>query len=91
MKEVWQRISAEPAVATGAVVASINVVAAFGAWTPTPMQLAAVNSALVAIFALLIRATVDHKYGTPVQLRRARPRQARKQAKAPRETEPVQG
>ena len=91
MKEVWQRISAEPAVATGAVVASINVVAAFGAWTPTPMQLAAVNSALVAIFALLIRATVDHKYGTPVQLRRARPRQARKQAKAPRGTEPVQG
>jgi hypothetical protein len=91
MKEVWQRISAEPAVATGAVVASINVDAAFGAWTPTPMQLAAVNSALFAIFALLIRATVDHKYGTPVQLRRARQRQARKPANAPRETEPVQG
>ena len=89
MKEVWQRISAEPAVATGAVVASINVVAAFGVWTPTPEQLAAVNSALAAIFALLIRATVEHRYGTPVQLRRARPRQARKPASPPRETEPV--
>ena len=91
MKEVWQRISAEPAVATGAVVASINAVAAFGAWAPTPMQLAAVNSALVAIFALLTRATVHHKYGTPVKLRRARPRQARKPAHAPRQTEPVSG
>jgi hypothetical protein len=91
MKEVWHRISAEPAVATGAVVASMNAVAAFGAWAPTPMQLAAVNSALVAIFALLTRATVHHKYGTPVKLRRARPRQAHKPAKAPRETEPVSG
>jgi hypothetical protein len=89
MKEVWQRISAEPAVATGAVVASINAVAAFGAWAPTPMQLAAVNSALVAIFALLTRATVHHKYGTPVKLRRARPRQARKPPHAPPEAEPV--
>ena len=44
MKEAWQRISAEPAVATGVVVASINVVAAFGAWTPTPEQLAAVTA-----------------------------------------------
>jgi hypothetical protein len=91
MKEVWQKISAEPAVATGAVVASMNAVAAFGAWAPTPMQLAAVNSALVAIFALLTRATVHHKYGTPVKLRRSRPRQARKPAKAPRQTEPVSG
>jgi hypothetical protein len=89
MKDVWQRISAEPAIATGAVVASINVVAALGAWTPTPEQLAAVNSALAAIFALLVRATVDHKHGTPVRLRRARPRQARKPASPPRETEPV--
>jgi len=88
MKEVWQRISAEPAVATGAVVASINAVAAFGAWAPTPMQLAAVNSALVAIFALLTRATVHHKYGTPVKLRRARPRQERK-PHAPPEAEPA--
>ena len=91
MKEVWHRISAEPAVATGAVVASMNAVAAFGAWAPTPMQLAAVNSALVAIFALLTRATVHHKYGTPVKLRRAQSRQARKPAKAPREAEPVSG
>ena len=89
MQEVWQRISAEPAVATGAVVASINAVAAFGAWAPTPMQLAAVNSALVAIFALLTRATVHHKYGTPVKLRRARPRQERKPPHAPPEAEPV--
>jgi hypothetical protein len=87
MKGVWQRISAEPAVVTGAVVASINVVAAFGAWTPTPEQLAAVNSALAAIFALLVRATVDHRHGTPAQLRRARPRQTRKPASEPRETE----
>ena len=78
MKGVWRRISAEPAVVTGVVVAGINVVAAFRVWTPTPEQLAAINSALAAIFALLIRATVDHRYGTPVQLRRARPRQSGK-------------
>ena len=77
MKGIWQRISAEPAVATGAVVASINVVAAFRVWMPTPEQLAAINSALAAIFALLVRATVDHKHGVPVRLRRARPRQKR--------------
>jgi hypothetical protein len=32
---------------------------------------------------------VDHKYGTPVQLRRARPGQARTPTSPPRETEPV--
>lgn len=89
MKGVWRRISAEPAVVTGAVVASINVVAAFGAWAPTPEQLASVNSALVAIFALLVRATADPRHGTPVKLRRVRPRQARKSASPPRETELV--
>ena len=62
----------------GAVVASINVVAAFGVWMPTPEQLAAINTALAAIFALLVRATVNHKHGTPVQLPRARSRRARK-------------
>ena len=89
MKGVWQRISAEPAVVTGAIVASINVVATFGVWMPTPAQLAAINSALAAIFALLVRATVHHKHGTPVQLHRARSRQARKPASQARETEPV--
>jgi hypothetical protein len=91
MNTVWRRISAEPAVVTGAVVASINVVATFRVWTPTPEQLAAINTALAAIFALLIRATVDHKYGTPVQLRRARPRKAQKSASHPPATmnEPV--
>ena len=89
MKGVWQRISAEPAVVTAAIVASINMVAAFGVWMPTPEQLAATNSALAAIFALLVRATVHHKHGTPVQLRRARSRQAHKSASRPRETEPV--
>jgi hypothetical protein len=77
MNRIWQRISAEPAIATGAVVASVNVVAAFRVWMPTPEQLAAINSALAAIFALLVRATVEHKHGTPVRLRRARPRQKR--------------
>jgi hypothetical protein len=77
MKVIWQRISAEPAVATGAVMASVNVVAAFRVWTPTPEQLAAMNSALAAICALLVRATVDHRHGTPVRLGRARPRRQR--------------
>lgn len=89
MNGVWQRISGEPAVVTGALVASINVVAAFGVWMPTPEQLAAINSALAAIFALLVRATVHHKHGTPVQLRRARSRRGRMSASTPRETEPV--
>ena len=87
MKGVWRRIGAEPAVVTGVVVAGINAVAAFRVWTPTPEQLAAINSALAAIFALLVRATVDHRYGTPVQLRRARPRQAHKPASQPRDYE----
>ena len=89
MKGAWQKISGEPAVVTGAIVASINVVAAFGVWMPTPEQLAAINSALAAIFALLVRATVHHKHGTPVQVRRARSRQGRKPVSRPRETEPV--
>jgi hypothetical protein len=77
MSGIWQRISAEPAVITGAVVASVNVVAAFRVWMPTPEQLAAINSALAAIFALLVRAVVEPRHGTPVRLPRARPRQER--------------
>jgi hypothetical protein len=77
MSGIWQRISAEPAVITGAVVASVNVVAAFRVWMPTPEQLAAINSALAAIFALLVRATVEPRHGTPVRLPRARPRRER--------------
>ncbi len=84
MNGIWQRISAEPAVITGAVVASVNVAAAFRVWMPTPEQLAAINSALAAIFALLVRATVEPKHGTPVRLPQARPRQER----APSPTEP---
>jgi hypothetical protein len=72
MNGIWQRISAEPAVMTGAIMATVNVVAAFRVWTPTPEQLAAINSALAAIFALLVRATVVHRHGTPVRLRRTR-------------------
>ena len=91
MNGIWQKISAEPAVVTGVVVASVNVVAAFHVWAPTPEQLAAINSALAAIFALLVRATVEHKHGTPVRLGRARPRQPRRSARQPRGTmnEPV--
>lgn len=77
MSGIWQRISAEPAVITGAVVASVNVVAAFRVWMPTPEQLAAINSALAAIFALLVRAAVEPRHGTPVRLPRARPRRER--------------
>jgi hypothetical protein len=74
MNAIWRRVSAEPALATGAIVAMVNVAAAFRAWTPTPEQLAAINSALVAVFALLIRATVEPKHGTPVRRRQARSR-----------------
>jgi len=83
MNGIWQRISAEPAVVTGAVVASLNVTATFRVWTPTPEQLAAINTALVAIFALLVRATVHHGHGTPVKFRRSGPRPARKPASPP--------
>ncbi len=86
MKAIWQKISAEPAVVTGVVVASLNAVAAFRVWTPTPEQLGAMNGLLAASFALLVRATVDHKHGTPVRLRRAGPLPARKPAPQPRET-----
>jgi hypothetical protein len=86
MKGIWHKIIAEPAAATGAVVASVNVVAAFRVWTPAPEQLAAINSTLAAVFALLVRAAVDHKHGTPVRIRRARPRRAHKLA--PSRTQP---
>jgi hypothetical protein len=91
MNRVWQRISAEPAVATGAVVAFLNAVAAFRVWTPAPEQLAAVNSMLVAFFALVVRATVDHRHGTPVRLSRPRPRRGHEPPPRPREPigEPV--
>jgi hypothetical protein len=80
MNAVWRRLSAEPALVTGAIVATVNVVAAFRVWTPAPEQLAAVNSALAAVFALLIRATVKPQHGTP-RRRRTRPR--RKHAPVP--------
>ena len=83
MKGIWQKISAEPAVVTGAVVACINVIAAFRVWAPTPEQLAAINTALAAIFALVVRATVEPRHGAAVRVRRARPRQPRKQAARP--------
>jgi hypothetical protein len=90
MHGIWHRISAEPAVMSGAVVASVNVVAAFRVWAPTPEQLAAINSALAAILALVVRAAVDHRHGTPVRVRRARPRQPRLAAGPPeRMNEPV--
>jgi hypothetical protein len=73
MNAIWRRISAEPALVTGATVAMVNVVAAFRVWTPTPGQLAAINSALATVFALLIRATVKPQHGTPVRRRRSRP------------------
>jgi hypothetical protein len=73
MKAIWRRLSAEPALVTGAILATVNVVAAFRAWTPAPGQLAAINSALVAVFALLVRATVKPQHGTPVRRRRTRP------------------
>jgi hypothetical protein len=81
MKAIWRRISAEPALVTGATVALINVVAAFRAWTPTPEQLAAINSALAAVFALLIRTAVSPRRGTPVRRRQGGPR--RRPAPAP--------
>ena len=77
MKAIWRRVSAEPALAAGAVVAMVNVAAAFRAWTPAPEQLAAINSALAAVFALLIRATVAPQHGTPVRRRKARSRARR--------------
>ena len=83
MKEIWQRISAEPAVVTGAVMASLNVLAAFRLWTPAPEQLAAVNSALAAVFALVVRAVVEPRHGTPPRVRRARPRPAHERAAPP--------
>jgi hypothetical protein len=81
MNAIWRRLSAEPALVTGAIVATVNVVAAFRVWTPAPEQLAAVNSALAAMFALLIRATVKPQHGTPIRRRRTRPR--RKPAPVP--------
>jgi hypothetical protein len=91
MNKIWQKVSAEPAAITGAVMAIMNVVAVFGLWAPTPAQLAAINTALAAVFAAIVRATVDHKHGTPVRVARARPRRAQRPGPSGRETmsEPV--
>lgn len=83
MKGIWQMISAEPAVVTGAVMASVNVIAAFHVWVPTPEQLAAMNSALAAAFALVVRAVVEPRHGRPVRVRQARPRQPQKRVAQP--------
>jgi hypothetical protein len=72
MNKFWQRVIAEPALASGAVVASINVIAAFEIWTPRPDQLAAINGLLVAISAIIVRTFVDHRHGVPLQGRRRR-------------------
>lgn len=80
MKGIWRRISAEPAVVTGAVMASVNVIAAFRVWVPTPEQLAAINSALAAAFALIVRAVVEPRHGRRARVRQARPSQQKRVA-----------
>jgi hypothetical protein len=72
MNGIWKRVRGEPAVVTGTIMAVVNVVAAFRIWTPTPEQLASINSALAAFFALIVRASVEPKRGTPMRLPRVR-------------------
>lgn len=68
MKKVWKRLSAEPALISGAVMAIINLLALFGVFTLTADQLAGVNAALVALLAVVIRATVTPEHGVPLQM-----------------------
>lgn len=79
MKKVWERLSAEPALLSGAVMAVVNLLALFGAVTLTADQLAGINAALMAVLAVIIRATVTPRHGEPFHLpavRRPRSRPA---------------
>lgn len=68
MKRSWARLSGEPALISGAVVAVLNLLALFGVYSLTAEQLAGVNTALVAILALVIRATVSPTHGKPFHM-----------------------
>ncbi len=68
MKKVWERLSAEPALMSGAVMAVINLLALFEVLTMTADQLAGVNAALVAVLAVVIRATVSPSHGVPFEM-----------------------
>lgn len=54
MSNLWGR---EPALVAGAVMAVVNLAAAFG-FDVTGEQLAAINTAVVAVLAVLVRQTV---------------------------------
>jgi hypothetical protein len=65
MKAAWERLSGEPALLSGAVMALINLVVLLGMFGLTTDQLAGVNTALVALLAVVIRATVAPEHGRP--------------------------
>jgi uncharacterized membrane protein YkgB len=58
MRQIWKNIAGEPALISGAIMAIINLLALFGVWNPTPEQLGGVNTAVAAILALVVRASV---------------------------------
>lgn len=68
MKHVWERLSGEPALLSGAVMAVVNLLILFGVLSLTTDQLAGVNAALVAVLAVVIRATVAPEHGQPFHL-----------------------
>lgn len=68
MKKAWERLSAEPALLSGAVMALVNLLVLFGVFSLTTDQLAGVNTALVAVLALVVRATVAPEHGKSFHL-----------------------
>ncbi len=57
-QNLTESLHGEPALAAGAVMAVLNLLVVFNLWSPTGDQLSAVNTAVAAVLALLVRQAV---------------------------------
>lgn len=67
---IAERITGEPALAAGAVMAIINLLLVFGVLELTSEQIGAINTALAAVLAFVVRRSVTPDQGKPLQLAR---------------------
>lgn len=59
MKKLLARLASEPVAVSAAIVAVGNLLAVFHVWTPTPEQLAAINTVYTTVAALVVRSKVS--------------------------------
>jgi hypothetical protein len=58
VRNVGQSVQGEPAIAAGAVMAIVNLLVVFDLWNLSADQLSAVNTAVAAVLAYLVRRAV---------------------------------